>query len=117
MIGDWLEFRPQVAHGALFLGREGTPLALNSLVRLFDRVSRLAGLKRESVTLHTLPHTFASLLLQEGCDLLSIRDMLGHMDLATTSIYLQVSAPHLQAAVGLHPLSSARPAGAAAVAV
>lgn len=117
MIGDWLEFRPQVAHGALFLGREGKPLALNSLVRLFDRVCRLAGLKRESVTLHTLRHTFASLLLQEGCDLVSIRDMLGHSDLATTSIYLQVSAPHLQTAVGLHPLSSTRPAGAVAVAV
>jgi len=70
-------------------------------------VRRRAGLDREGVTLHTLRHTFASLLLQEGCDLASIRDMLGHTDLATTSIYLQVSAPHLQAAVGLHPLCSA----------
>ncbi len=106
MIGDWLEFRPEVANGALFVGRQGKSLALNSLVRLFERVCRLAGVKREGVTLHTLRHTFASLLLQEGCDLVSIRDMLGHADLATTSIYLQVSAPHLQAAVGLHPLSS-----------
>jgi integrase/recombinase XerD len=102
MIGDWLEFRAEV----LFTGREGKPLALNALVRLFDRARQRAALDREGVTLHTLRHTFASLLLQEGCDLVSIRDMLGHSDLATTSVYLQVSAPHLQAAVGLHPLSS-----------
>lgn len=75
-------------------------------MRLFDRVCRRAGLDREGVTLHALRHTFASLLLQEGCDLVSIGDMLGPTDPATTSIYLQVSGPHLQPAVGLHPLSS-----------
>jgi integrase/recombinase XerD len=58
------------------------------------------------VTPHTMRHTFASLLLQEGCDLVSIKEMLGHADLATTSIYLHVSAPHLQAAVALHPLAA-----------
>jgi site-specific recombinase XerD len=107
MIADWLESRPEVAHGALFTGREGTLLPLNTLVRLFGRVRQWAGLDREGVTLHTSRHTFASLLLQEDCDLVSIRDMLGHSDLATTSIYLQVSVAHLQAAVGLHPLSDA----------
>jgi site-specific recombinase XerD len=108
MVEDWLEFRPEVGHGALFTGREGKPLALNTLVRLFDRVRQRAGLDREGVTLHTLRHTFASLLLQEGCDLVSIRDMLGHADLATTSIYLQVSASHLQAAVERHPMHCQR---------
>lgn len=117
MIADWLEFRPEVGHQVLFTGRDGKPLALNTLVRLFDRLRRRAGLDREGVTLHTLRHTFASLLLQEGCDLVSIRDMLGHSDLATTSIYLQVSAPHLQAAVGLHPLSTGARDGALSVAV
>ena len=46
--------------------------------------------------------------LKRGCDLVSIKEMLGHADLATTSIYLHVSAPHLQAAVAFHPLSAAR---------
>lgn len=104
MVGDWLELRPEVTHGALFVGRQGKPLALNSLVRLFDGVRQRAGLDREGVTLHTLRHTFASLLLQEGCDLVSIQRMLGHSDLATTSIYLHVSASHLRAAVRVHPL-------------
>ena len=43
-----------------------------------------------------LRHAFAPLLLQEGADLVSIQEMLGHADLATTSVYLYVLAPHLQ---------------------
>jgi site-specific recombinase XerD len=64
-----------------------------------------AGIHREGVTLHTLRHTFATLLLQEGCDLVSIQPMLGHTDLSTTPIYLHVDAPRLQAAAARHPLS------------
>ena len=108
MTSDWLEFRPEATHGALFMRRQRKPLALNSLLRPSDGVCRRAGLDREGVTLHTLRHTLASLLLQEGCDLVSIRDMLGHSDLATTSVYLQVSAPHLQAAVGAASLAHGR---------
>jgi integrase/recombinase XerD len=73
-------------------------------MRAFGLAKRQAALVREGVTLHTLRHTFAS-LLQERCDLVSSKEMLGHADLATTSIYLHACAPHLQAAVALHPLS------------
>ncbi|HEY3397861.1 MAG TPA: tyrosine-type recombinase/integrase [Armatimonadota bacterium] len=104
IIADWLEFRPAAAHEFIFTGREGKPLSIKGLIRAFQLVKRRAGLVREGITPHTLRHTFASLLLQEGCDLVSIKEMLGHQDLATTSIYLHVSAPHLQAAVALHPL-------------
>ena len=104
IIADWLEFRPDVGHDYLLTGREGKPLSIKGVVRAFELVKRRAGLVREGVTLHTLRHSFASLLLQEGCDLVSIKEMLGHADLATTSIYLHVCAPHLQAAVALHPL-------------
>ena len=105
LIADWLEFRPEVDHDYLFTGKQRMPLCVNSFIRMFKTVKEKAGLAREGVTPHTLRHTFASLLLQAGCDLVSIKEMLGHADLATTSIYLHVSAPHLQAAVGLHPLS------------
>ena len=104
IISDWLEFRPEVAHDYLRTGREGKPLSVKGIMRAFELAKRRSGLVREGVTLHTLRHTFASLLLQEGCDLVSIKEMLGHADLATTSIYLHVCAPHLQAAVALHPL-------------
>ncbi len=61
-------------------------------------------------SLHTLRHTFASLLLQEGCDLISIQELLGHADLSSTAIYLHMDASHLQAAVERHPLSAGVPA-------
>jgi site-specific recombinase XerD len=107
-IRDWLEFRPVVGREYLLTGREGKPLSVKGLMRAFELVKRRAGLVREGVTLHTLRHTFASLLLQEGCDLVSTKEMLGHADLATTSIYLHVCAPHLQAAVALHPLGASK---------
>jgi len=103
-IADRLEFRPEVGHDYLFTGREGKPLSIKGIVRAFELVKRRVGLVREGVTLHTLRHTFATMLPQEGCDLVSIKEMLGHADLATTSIYLHVCAPHLQAGVALRPL-------------
>lgn len=50
-------------------------------------------------------HSSASLVLQEGCDLVSIKEALGHPDLSTTSIYLHLDAAHLPEALTKHPLS------------
>jgi integrase/recombinase XerD len=61
-------------------------------VRVFREVAKRAGVDRRGVRLHTLRHTFASLLLQEGCDLVSIQELLGHADLPTTAIYLHMYA-------------------------
>ena len=108
-VSDWLEFRPEVEHDFLFTGRRGARLGKNGIARMFRRVARHAGVLREGVSLHTLRHTFASLLLQQGCDLVSIKEMLGHADLSTTGAYLHLDASHLQAAADLHPLSGASP--------
>lgn len=103
---DWLEFRPQVAHDHLFTGTGGRRLGRNGLISLFQRVCNRAGVLRPGVTLHTLRHTFASLLVQHGCDLVSIKEALGHADLSTTSIYLHLDATHLQKGLAKHPLSA-----------
>jgi integrase/recombinase XerD len=57
-------------------------------------VSR-SGLGGKRITLHTLRHTFACLMLQNGCDLFSLSQLLGHTRLDTTAIYLHatVSVP------------------------
>ena len=104
-INDWLEFRPQVDHEYLLTGLGGRRLEKNGLVGVFRAVARRAGVDRKGVSLHTLRHTFASLLLQEGCDLVSIQELLGHADLSTTAIYLHLDAAHLQGAMERHPLS------------
>jgi site-specific recombinase XerD len=64
---------------------------------------------REGVTLHTLRHAFASLLLQDGADLVSIQELLGHSDLSTPAIYLHRDAAPLQGAVERHPLAQSKP--------
>lgn len=108
---DWLEFRPQVDHSYLFTGIGGARLGKNGLIGVFKRVGEKAGVLRKGVSLHTLRHTFASLLVQYGCDLMSIKEALGHSDLSTTSIYLHLDAAHLQEALTRHPLSRGAGAG------
>ena len=109
-LADWIEFRPEVDHDALFVGIHGERLKVGGVARVFRKVAVQADVDRDGVSLHTLRHTFASLLLHEGCDLVSIQELLGHADLSSTAIYLHMDASHLQSAVNRHPLSEAAPA-------
>lgn len=54
---------------------------------------------------HLLRHTFATLMLDGGCNLYALSRMLGHSDIKTTTIYLSASKAHLQEQIGKHPLS------------
>lgn len=53
---------------------------------------------------HMLRHTFATLMLEGGCDVFSLSKMLGHSDIKTTTIYLTATVKHLQTQIGKHPL-------------
>ncbi len=54
---------------------------------------------------HLLRHTFATLMLEGGCNLYALSRMLGHSDIKTTTIYLAASKAHLQEQIGKHPLT------------
>jgi site-specific recombinase XerD len=56
-------------------------------------------------TAHTLRHTFATLMLEGGCDIYSLSKMLGHTDIKTTTIYLAASVEHLRSQMDKHPLN------------
>lgn len=57
-------------------------------------------------TTHHLRHTFATLMIEGGCDIFSLSKMMGHSDIKTTTIYLSATAEHLRSQVTKHPLNN-----------
>ncbi|GAB3910129.1 hypothetical protein GCM10028826_18200 [Mucilaginibacter boryungensis] len=76
-----------------------TQNGLKKLVEQMREASRLP------FTVHKLRHTFATLMLEGGCDIFSLSKMMGHSDIKTTTIYLAASAEHLRAQMTKHPLN------------
>ena len=101
---DWLEFRPECEHSSLFTTRAGNPMSVRDLHRMFCRTVGRAGLGGNGITLHSLRHTFAVLLLRAGVDVRSLQRLLGHASLETTAQYLHLQTDDLRAAVDRHPL-------------
>ena len=74
----------------------------SSLKRLISKIKDVSGIY---FTAHKLRHTFATLMLEGGCDIYSLSRMMGHSDIKTTTIYLATSAEHLRKQMGKHPLN------------
>ncbi|HEX3625922.1 MAG TPA: tyrosine-type recombinase/integrase [Verrucomicrobiae bacterium] len=69
---------------------------------LISKMRKATGIKFSS---HRLRHTFATLMLEGGCDIYSLSRMMGHSDIKTTTIYLSASAEHLRSQILKHPLN------------
>lgn len=103
---DYLALRGS-APGALLLNRAGHRLGFTSLRRLFERLLRRAGLSEAGYTLHAMRHAYATMLVRAGVDLSTIRDLLGHSDVAVTSVYLHSDLHSKRAAVEQLPVLGA----------
>lgn len=57
-------------------------------------------------SVHKLRHTFATLMLEGGCDIYSLSKMMGHSDIKTTTIYLSATVEHLRGQITKHPLNT-----------
>lgn len=68
-------------------------------------VSNLNKSPLVNFTIHKLRHTFATLMLEGGCDIYSLSKMMGHSDIKTTTIYLSASAEHLRFQIDKHPMN------------
>lgn len=76
-------------------GREDHPLSVRSLQYAFERALRKSGIVK-SATVHTLRHSFATHLLEQGTDLRYIQELLGHVSPETTEIYTHVTFKDLR---------------------
>lgn len=71
---------------------KGRPLAENTLAKIVKNKLELAGIKK-AVSFHTLRHTFATHLLEQGVNLRLIQQFMGHTSLKTTTVYLHLTKP------------------------
>ncbi len=82
--------------------RGNVGFTVNGLKKLVEQMREISGTQ---FTVHKLRHTFATLMLEGGCDIYSLSKMMGHSDIKTTTIYLAASIEHLRSQMTKHPLN------------
>lgn len=87
-----------------FVTRDGkNRIELFSFTWFMKRFQKKTGI---NFSLHQLRHTFATLMIEGGCDIYSLSKMMGHSDISTTTIYLAASVEHLRGQIMKHPMNN-----------
>jgi len=102
VIQHYMEFRSKRAESdgnfdskVLFVNKHGKRLSTRSVRRKMDKYLKMAGLD-PSISPHTLRHSFATHMLNNGADLRSVQELLGHQSLSTTQVYTHLTSRKLR---------------------
>ena len=79
----------------LFLNKDGGQLTTRGVRYILDQVIKNTNVNKK-ISPHMLRHSFATHLLNEGCDILSVQELLGHESLTATAIYTHVTTDRLK---------------------
>lgn len=111
-INGYLEVRKNIAaidRNALFLSNRRTRMSREAVHSMVKNSLKRAGLDAEKYSSHKLRHTAATLMLQNGVDVRTLQELLGHENLNTTQIYTHVDNSELRIAAAANPLSKFKP--------
>jgi integrase/recombinase XerC len=110
VIQHYMEYRNKRAQSngnfdskVLFVNKHGRRLSTRSVRRKMDKYLKMAGLD-PAISPHTLRHSFATHMLNNGADLRSVQELLGHQSLSTTQVYTHLTTRKLKEVYdGAHP--------------
>lgn len=88
--------KAKTPHDRLFVNKDGGPLTDRSVRRLVHKYVEETAIAKH-VSPHTIRHTFATHLLNNGADLRTVQELLGHVNLSTTQLYTHVTKDRIKA--------------------
>lgn len=89
---------------ALFLSQKGSRMSVDAVQQMLNKYLLKAGLDPKLYSPHKLRHTAATLMLQNGVDIRTLQELLGHANLSTTQIYTHIDNEGLRIAAQANPL-------------
>ncbi len=113
-INDYLLVRkavPSLDKNALFLSNRRKRMSVDAVQSMVKKTVAAAGLDASKYSAHKLRHTAATLMLQNGVDVRTLQEVLGHENLNTTQIYTHIDNADLRTAANANPLSRFVPDG------